>query len=126
MSQRSTLLYGAIAGFLSVALGAFGAHGLKNFLVMNNHLDTYNLAVEYQFYHALTLLIIGTLIPSYPKVKGASILFVLGIILFSGSLYMLSLTDYKWFGFVTPLGGFLFIAGWLIVIYGVYTKASTQ
>jgi uncharacterized membrane protein YgdD (TMEM256/DUF423 family) len=95
--------------FLAVALGAFGAHSLKATLQAHEMAGVWEKAVLYHFLHALALLIlalhgIGTRAPS--------ILFVAGIILFSGSLYLLALTNVRWLGAITPLGGLCFLAGW--------------
>lgn len=115
MNQRSILLWGAVLGGSGVALGAFGAHALKPILLANNRLDAYEIAVRYQVYHALALLIAGLLMtqfPNSPHVRRAASCWVGGIFLFSGSLYTLSLTSATAFAFLTPVGGFLFIAGW--------------
>ncbi len=99
--------------FLAVALGAFGAHALKGTLTANAMTDVWNKAVLYHFLHALALLVLATL----PAVsRAASALFVSGIVLFSGSLYLLALTNVKWLGAITPLGGLCFLAGWLSLV----------
>lgn len=113
------IFLGSLLGGLAVALGAFGAHALKDVLVANARLDTYELAVKYQFYHALLLIIIGILGVYLPEkwlyYAGYSI--VGGIFIFSGSLYILALTNIKWLGAVTPIGGLLFLIGWGILIF---------
>lgn len=121
MNQRSTIICAAILGGLAVAIGAFGAHALKNILTENNRLDTFETAVRYHFYHVLALLATGILMQqSDNKNLGfAALFFVLGIIIFSGSLYTLCLTGVRWLGAVTPLGGVLFIAGWVMLALGV-------
>ena len=104
----------SISGMLAVTLGAFGAHALKG------RLDDYSrgvfeTAVQYHFYHSLALLAVGVIALSQPQtamLKSAGWLFVIGIAVFSGSLYILALTGTKWLGAVTPLGGLAFIAGW--------------
>lgn len=113
MAQLGFFL-GALGGLLSVAFGAFGAHALRD------RLDAYSLgvfetAVQYQFYHSLALLIAGLLLIQFPAsvlLKSSVVLFVLGILVFSGSLYILSLSGVRWWGAVTPLGGLAFIAAW--------------
>ena len=96
--------------FLAVALGAFGAHALKGMLQANGMMEVWNKAVLYHFVHALALLVLAVL----PAAGRASLaLFVAGILLFSGSLYLLALTNIKWLGAITPLGGLCFLAGWL-------------
>lgn len=111
---RLFLTLGAFAGLLAVAFGAFGAHALRG------RLDEYargifETAVQYHFYHSLALLVVGLLAMSAPDaalLKSGGWLFLIGLVLFSGSLYALSLTGVKWLGAITPLGGLAFIAGW--------------
>ena len=102
-------------------LGAFGAHGLKSRLP-ENLLNAWQTGVEYQMYHALALLVVGIMIslhPSHSLLKYAGGLFVAGTLLFSGSLYALALTEQRWLGPITPLGGLLFIAGWVVLAIAV-------
>ena len=108
---------------LAVAIGAFGAHGLKSHL-SEAVLQTYKTGVEYHFYHALGLLLVGLLAMYMPNVylKWSAIFLSTGIILFSGSLYVLSITGIKWFGAITPLGGLSFIAGWVMLFVAVWKK----
>ncbi|TYO98447.1 uncharacterized membrane protein YgdD (TMEM256/DUF423 family) [Geothermobacter ehrlichii] len=113
---RLLLLLGALGGFLGVVLGAFGAHGLEGAL-SEKMLATWNKAVHYQQLHALALLATGLLARQQSAVgeKGwqrAGCAFLLGILLFSGSLYLLVLTEARWLGMVTPFGGLAFLAGW--------------
>ncbi len=99
--------------FMAVALGAFGAHGLKSRLELHGMLDVWNKAVLYHFVHAIALLVFalyGTLN------RSAWWLLFAGIVLFSGSLYLMSLTNLRWLGAVTPLGGLCFLAGWAWLI----------
>ena len=108
------LSFAALNGFLAVALGAFGAHALKN------HLDDYLLgvygtAVQYHFYHTGALLVVGLLAQTQAQaglLKISAGAFGLGIVLFCGSLYLLALTGVRWLGAVTPLGGLAFLLGW--------------
>src|SRR5688572_26637630 len=95
MNQQKTLLAGAILGGLGVALGAFGAHALKNILISTGRLDTFELAVRYEFYHAFALLFIGVLqqFLSSKYLKTAALFFLSGTILFSGSLFLFCLTN---------------------------------
>jgi uncharacterized membrane protein YgdD (TMEM256/DUF423 family) len=95
-----------------VAIGAFGAHGLKSHLP-EAMLQTYKTGVEYHFYHAIGLLLMGVLSLSIPSglINWSAVFLTTGIILFSGSLYILAITGIKWFGAITPLGGLSFIAG---------------
>ena len=99
--------------FLAVGLGAFGAHALKDTLAAHAMTDVWNKAVLYHFVHALALLVLA-LLP--PPSRWAAWLFLAGIVLFSGSLYLLALTNTRWLGAVTPLGGLCFLAGWLALV----------
>jgi uncharacterized membrane protein YgdD (TMEM256/DUF423 family) len=103
----------AAFGFLAVALGAFGAHALKGTLIANGMTDVWNKAVFYHFIHALVLLILATL-PGTQRLVSA--LFGAGILVFSGSLYLLALTNIRWLGAITPIGGLCFLAGWLWLV----------
>jgi uncharacterized membrane protein YgdD (TMEM256/DUF423 family) len=100
----------ATLGLFGVALGAFGAHALKGTLEANQTTEVWKTAVLYHFIHALALLLLAAL-PALSR--AAASLFVAGIVLFSGSLYLLALTNAKWLGVVTPLGGLCFLAGWV-------------
>ena len=99
----------AAAGFLAVALGAFGAHGLKNLLGHNGTAAIWDKAVFYHFIHAVMLFILADRKP-FPAAAWWS--FLAGILFFSGSLYLLAVTNLKWFGVITPVGGILFLLGW--------------
>jgi uncharacterized membrane protein YgdD (TMEM256/DUF423 family) len=99
--------------FLAVALGAFGAHALKGTLAAHAMTEIWNKAVLYQFVHAFALLVLAALPVAS---RAASGLFVAGIVLFSGSLYLLALTNLRWLGAITPLGGLCFLAGWLSLV----------
>lgn len=117
---RLFLMLGALFAGLAVAAGAFGAHGLEG-RVSPDRLDTFQTAVTYQMYHALALLIVGWAVSQgwSPLIHWAGYCFLAGIIVFSGSLYVLVLTDTSWLGAVTPLGGAAFIAGWILFATGV-------
>ncbi|MEM6545655.1 MAG: DUF423 domain-containing protein [Pseudomonadota bacterium] len=116
-----TLTIAAIGGLLGVCLGAFGAHALRE------RFDAYAMgvfetAVQYQFYHSLALLAVGVLLVNFPNsslLKSSSYLFAGGILVFSGSLYLLCFTGIKWLGAITPLGGLGFIGGWLCLLIAV-------
>jgi uncharacterized membrane protein YgdD (TMEM256/DUF423 family) len=104
----------ALSGMLAVVFGAFGAHALKNRLD-DYALGVFQTAVQYHFYHSLALLAVGILALSVPDstlLKSSGWLFAAGLVVFSGSLYVLSLSGVRWLGAVTPLGGLAFIAGW--------------
>ena len=118
--SRFFLAIGALLAGVAVAAGAFGAHGLED-SVSPDRLETFRTAVTYQMYHALGLLVVGWAATQGwgPAVHGAGYCFVGGIFVFSGSLYLLVLTDTSWLGAITPLGGVAFIAGWLLLAWGV-------
>ncbi len=110
------LVLGSINGFLAVALGAFGAHGLKA-RISTELLAVYQTAVQYHTTHALALLAVGIVahwLPGSVQLQWAGWLFLVGIILFSGSLYLLSAAGLVWLGAVTPIGGTAFLAGWIL------------
>jgi uncharacterized membrane protein YgdD (TMEM256/DUF423 family) len=120
--QKFILIAGGLLAALAVGFGAFGAHALENFLRETNRLETYETAVKYQFYHALGLLILGLLMFRINDVSlhYAGVSLMLGILLFSGSLYLICFTGYTRLGMITPLGGLLFILGWLFLVVGIY------
>ncbi len=121
LTQKQTLIAGALLGALGVALGAFGAHAFKSTLITNNSLETYELAVRYQFYHAFALLIIGLLMDKNDSkaLRFSSACMLAGVILFSGSLYALAFKTGKMVAFVTPIGGVFFIAGWVLLFLSI-------
>ena len=107
----SVLLFriAAVLCFLAVVLGAFGAHALRSTLEGRGMLDVWNKAVFYHFIHAIALLVLAL----YGTInRGACLLLLVGILLFSGSLYLLALTSLRWLGPITPVGGLCFLAGW--------------
>lgn len=103
----------AAMGFLAVALGAFGAHGLKDTLTRNGTAAIWETAVFYHFVHAVMLFVLAA---RHPLVKGPWFSFLVGIVIFSGSLYVLAYTNIRWLGAITPIGGASFIVGWLWLI----------
>lgn len=119
MTKR-ILFIAALFGMSAVALGAFGAHGLKKIL-SPELLEIFKTGVQYQFYHSLALLAVAILlrINDEKTLQWAARFFVAGILIFSGSLYMLAITDIRILGAITPLGGIAFIAGWgMLAKYG--------
>lgn len=110
---------GAILSGLGVALGAFGAHGLKE-RVTADLLGVFETGVRYHMYHALALLAVGWAVSRNPLpiLNVAGYLFVAGIVLFSGSLYLMTLTGARWLGAITPLGGLAFLVGWTLLAWG--------
>lgn len=118
--------FSSISGFIAVALGAFGAHALKEKLTNSGNLDTYQTAVSYQFYHTIALLGIGILAMKYPSswINYSGYSMMIGTLVFSGSLYILCFTGIKWLGAITPIGGLAFLAGWLMLFIAVIKTIS--
>lgn len=125
---RIFIAIAAISGFFSVVIGAFAAHGLKKMLTPEM-IDIVKTGVQYQMYHALALLIVASLLrykPSTPGLKASGWAFILGSLMFSGSLYALALGGPRWLGPITPLGGLCFLVGWaLLAIVGWRTKPES-
>lgn len=121
--SKTILMTASILLALAVVIGAFGAHGLKSHL-SEAMLQTWKTGVEYHFYHALGLLLIGVLSVSMPNnfLNWSALFLFAGIALFSGSLYILAITGIKWLGAITPLGGLCFIAGWVLLFVAVFKK----
>lgn len=114
-SGRSWIVLGGLFGGLAVITGAFGAHGLEKVLTADQ-LETYEVAVRYQMYHALALVLVGLLAQRSSRLLSlAGSMFVLGILLFSGLLYALVFTGLTKLGMIVPLGGLAFIAGWILL-----------
>lgn len=124
MNQRVSLLTGVAFGGLAVAIGAFGAHALRPLLEQHARTETFELAVRYQFYHAFAILFSGVLMQHFPSrhINRGVICFAAGIVVFSGSLYALSLSGVRGLGAITPIGGVLLIAGWLLLYLGINAK----
>lgn len=123
---KNFLVIAALSGFLAVALGAFGAHGLKQRLTADM-LAVYQTGVQYHFYHTFALLIVALLalhMPASNALRWSGLLFIVGIVVFSGSLYVLSLSGVRWLGAITPLGGVAFMAGWLLLARAAWTGAN--
>lgn len=121
-STRHLLISGSIFAALAVMLGAFGAHGLKKSL-SEEMMVVYNTAVDYHFIHALGILLIGLLHHHYPESRfmiWAGIAMIIGIILFCGSLYVMSISEMRKLGIITPFGGLSFIIGWILFAIGIY------
>ena len=127
MKNKNWLITASLLAGLAVAAGAFGAHGLKK-LVEPQYVDTFKTGAQYQFYHALAIGF-ATLVSQFIDnqwIRRVNWSFLLGIILFSGSLYILTLgkvlntEGVNWFGIITPLGGLFFLFGWLALAWGVH------
>ena len=118
---------GALLAALAVLAGAFGAHALKGSLTPVA-LAAFETAVRYQFFHALALLVIAALLerPRHGAVAGAAWAMLLGIVFFSGSLYLLTLTPMRWPGPFTPLGGLCFLVGWLTLAFGLWPRRPVR
>jgi len=116
--MRFFLVLGAALAGLAVALGAFGAHGLQS-RVTPERIGTFETGVRYQMYHALALLVVAWVQAQWPswQAEWAGYLFIAGILIFSGSLYLLVLTNTPWLGAITPLGGVAFIVGWALLCW---------
>lgn len=127
MNKASTyLLIAALLGGLAVIIGAFGAHGLKKTLSVQA-LETYQTGVSYHFYHVMALIAVAL----WCKLTQASVwldvsayLFIAGILLFSGSLYLLAISGIRWLGAITPLGGVCFILGWCALAFSAVKEGS--
>jgi uncharacterized membrane protein YgdD (TMEM256/DUF423 family) len=121
--SRLIIPLGAINALIAVAAGAFAAHGLKNTLTAND-LNVFKTAADYQMIHGLGLILIGTLNRQHDNKRNtiAAIIMLIGIIIFSGSLYLLTLTDTRWLGMITPIGGTCFLIAWLILAISHLSK----
>lgn len=122
--DRFFIVVGALSAGIAVMAGAFGAHGLEA-RVSPERVETFRTGVTYQMYHALALLFVGWLAAQSggPVIHWAGYSFIAGMVVFSGSLYVLVLTDTAWLGAVTPIGGVAFIAGWALLAWGVARQA---
>ncbi|TNF33949.1 MAG: DUF423 domain-containing protein [Gammaproteobacteria bacterium] len=115
-----------VSGFLAVALGAFGAHALKQRLP-EDLLAIYHTAVQYQFWHTAALLAVGLLLLHFPQqvlLKYSGWAFVAGVVIFSGSLYVLAFTGTRWLGAITPIGGVAFLLGWALLALAMFRKLA--
>ena len=119
------LILAAANGFLSVALGAFAAHGLSARL-SEQLLGTFQTGAQYHMYHTLALLGVGILSVHYPAsvaLRSSGLLFLAGILIFSGSLYILALSGIRWLGAITPIGGVAFLAGWALLAWFAWSES---
>lgn len=121
---KTFLILGAINAFLCVALGAFGAHGLKQMLSAEM-LTVYHTGVQYHFYHAIGLILVGLILQHFTNEKLVRLsgwLMLTGIILFCVSLYIISLTGLRGLGMITPFGGIAFLAAWALLAFGIWQQ----
>jgi uncharacterized membrane protein YgdD (TMEM256/DUF423 family) len=109
MTNAMAIRLAVLMGFLAVALGAFGAHGLKDLLAQNQTAAIWDKAVFYHFIHTVMLFVLAQ---RRPMPSGPWLSFFAGILIFSGSLYLLAVTNVKWLGAITPIGGLSFLVGW--------------
>lgn len=119
--ERIFFMLGAIFALIGVGAGAFGAHALRSRL-SPELLATFEIGVRYQMYHAFALMAAAVAITRWPSslTTASGWLFLVGILVFSGSLYLLSLTGVRWLGAITPIGGVAFLAGWLCLIWAAW------
>ncbi len=119
--ERTFVILGALSAFIGVAAGAFGAHGLKRTLG-TDMLAVFDVGVRYQLVHALALVMVAWVQSRWPSalITASGWLFVVGTILFSGSLYALSVSGIRGLGLITPFGGVAFLAGWACMAWGVW------
>jgi uncharacterized membrane protein YgdD (TMEM256/DUF423 family) len=123
MEPRFFVGAGAVSGFIAVAAGAFGAHGLKSRLPADL-LAVFETGVRYHLAHALALVLVGIIAETRGSLAGAAGFgFLAGTVLFSGSLYLLALTGVRWLGAITPLGGLAFLAGWALLAAAAFRSA---
>jgi len=115
------LIVGAVLAALAVTIGAFGAHGLKSRLSPED-LVIFEIGVRYHMYHSIAVLLLGIIGYFMPHslISPVAFLMIAGIIIFSGSLYFLVITDSRWLGAITPIGGMCFIIGWLLLAVNIY------
>jgi uncharacterized membrane protein YgdD (TMEM256/DUF423 family) len=128
MKSKTLLITGSLLMALAVAFGAFGAHIVQEMLTPDRF-EVYQTAVQYHFYHAIGLLIVGAVSASTKPSKWlnwSGWLLLAGVIIFSGSLYTLTLTDTGWLGMITPIGGFAFILGWISLAIGMATASAAR
>lgn len=119
MTNTVALRIAAAMGFLAVALGAFGAHGLEKILADNKTTEIWKTAVLYHFAHTIMLVVLGQ---RQPLRHGPWLSFLAGIVIFSGSLYLLAVTNLKWLGAITPIGGVSFLVGWAWLFFTAGTR----
>lgn len=119
--DRFFFIAGSLSAFLAVALGAFAAHGLRTKLSAEMF-NIFEVGVRYHMYHALALLAVAWASSRWPgtSITAAGWLFLVGTIIFSGSLYLLSVTGLRWLGAITPIGGLAFLIGWILLAWGAW------
>lgn len=125
--SRQFFLMASVMGFLAVGLGAFAAHGLET-MISPRMLEVFQTGVQYQMFHVVALFVVGLLFRLNQEysalLKWSGYLFTIGIILFSGSLYILSITGINRLGMITPLGGVAFLVAWALLFFSIYKQAD--
>ncbi|MAA71433.1 MAG: hypothetical protein CL679_06860 [Bermanella sp.] len=124
LRSKNILILAALMGFLSVAIGAFAAHALKN-LLPSYALMWVDTGVKYQMFHGGVLLILGFVLkqwPAWTMIKWAAASFLVGVLLFSGSLYIMAATQIKALGMITPIGGIALLVGWLCLLIAAFKQ----
>lgn len=122
MAKEKGLFIGAVFMILGVSIGAFGAHSLKEILIQNGTTDTFKTGVDYLFYNSIGIFIVSITGKNNKYFKYSILLLAIGILLFSFSLFILSLSNIKLIGIITPFGGLAFILGWICFILNQKTK----
>ena len=119
--KKNIILTSGILGVISIIIGAFGSHALNDYLISIERIDTFEVAVKYQFYHVFFLLSLGLLSEIFHPtfIKYAFYSCLLGILLFSGSLYILCFTNNSFYGMITPFGGIALIGAWICLIVSI-------
>ncbi|MBI4527212.1 MAG: DUF423 domain-containing protein [Deltaproteobacteria bacterium] len=119
--ERFFFVAGSVSAFVAVGLGAFAAHGLKGRL-SSEMVNVFETGVRYQMYHAVALLLVGWAASRWPGagIVAAGWLFLAGTLIFSGTLYLLSVTGLRWLGAITPIGGVAFLLGWVFLAWGAW------
>lgn len=128
MTARTTLIIACVLAFLAVALGAFAAHALADSLSVEMK-AVYETANDYHFFHALGLMFIGLFLMQCPQARvmqWAAGVMLTGVIIFSGSLYVLSVTELRWLGMITPIGGSLLLIAWVLAAVAIGTISVKQ
>ncbi len=124
MTHKTIFLTGCVLSFLSIVIGAFGAHALEDILIERGLKETYQTGVFYHVFHSIAILVLGILQKSSPHrlISLVAYLMILGILFFSGSLYALSITGVKQLGIITPFGGLVFMISWCVLLLYGYKK----
>jgi len=123
--SRTFAVWGAVLGFLAVAFGAFGAHVLRERLSTES-MAIYQTGAQYHIIHALALLAVAAFADRMKRAAIIGWLFIFGVLIFSGSLYLLAITGKNWLGAITPIGGLCFLAGWALFASGALSISDTK